>query len=315
MTNINLKGSLKIAITGSSGLIGENLKKFLKDEKHSIFPIVRCKPHDELNEIYWNPDNGEIDSKSLEGMDVIINLAGKRIPKKKLRNMFNEEFWDSRINSTTLLSKTLANLSHPPKVFLSASSIDWYSKDCNTEVVTENNGFLGNELRAQMCNKWEESAKIAENSGIRVVNMRIPYVLSATKSSIMAIFIPIVNAGLGGTIGNGKQLMCFITLYDIVHAVSHIIHEGTLRGPINMVTPTPTTNEEFMHALSELLNKPLYLKYPQWLLRILYGGLTENLIKGSLNLAPEKLINSGFNFKYVNIETAMRYTLGVSLKE
>ncbi|MCR3758490.1 TIGR01777 family oxidoreductase [Clostridium felsineum] len=305
----NKLNPLKIAITGSTGLIGDNLKRFLK-KKHIVFSVVRHKSCVEMNEIYWNPDNGEIDDKSLEGMDVVVNLSGSRLNRRICTNKDREEFLNSRVNSTKLLSKTLARLSKPPSVFLSASSIDWYSSECKYKV-TEENGCNGNDFMAQMCKAWEDSAKVAEDSGIRVVNLRFPYVLSSVKSSIMASFIPIINSGVGGILGSGKQLMCYITLYDIVHAMSHIMLQESISGPVNMVTPMPTTNEEFMCILAELLNKPLRLRYPQWLLKILCGNSAKKLIKGNCYVFPEKLINSKFQFRYTDIKSAMSYTLGI----
>ena len=160
-----------------------------------------------------------------------------------------------------------------------------------------------------MCQGWERATVPACRAGIRVVNVRIPSVLAATGHSVLAAFLPLFRAGLGFTLGSGKQLMCFVALDDMVRAVEHIVDHEELAGPVNVLAPQPVTNAEFARALASLLHRPAFLRLPRWVLRLAMGEVADAICEGDANLRPAKLTETGFQFLCPDISSALKHEL------
>jgi uncharacterized protein (TIGR01777 family) len=151
-----------------------------------------------------------------------------------------------------------------------------------------------------------EPARLA---GIRVVSIRIPSVLASRGHSVLAAFLPLFRAGLGFTLGSGKQSMCFIARDDMVRAIQHITLCDEITGPVNVLAPEPVSNREFARTLGRILHRPVLLKVPAFVLRWAMGEVAEAIVAGDSRLKPDKLLASGFRFDFPDIASAIRHEI------
>ncbi|MFZ0510192.1 MAG: TIGR01777 family oxidoreductase [Candidatus Nitrosopolaris sp.] len=275
---------MTIAITGSSGFIGSSLIPFLTTGGHRVIRLVRKPPsYDEdpqsVKFIKWNSSSSAYtDLTSLSDNDnicAVVNLAGENIfgrwTKEKKKRIF-----DSRVNTTKSLCKALdPSLDKRPKVLVSASATGYYG-DRGDEILTEDSHAAGHSSSAtttshsinflsDVCRTWEESTQIAKEYGIRVVNIRIGTVLSAS-GGVLAKILPPFKMGLGGKIGNGNQYMSWIAIDDLLGIV-----DESVTGPINAVSPNPITNADFTGILGKVLSRPTIFALPRFIIRAALG--------------------------------------------
>ena len=292
---------MKILIAGSSGLIGSALVARLKQERHEISRLVRRAPVS-ADEIQWDPDAGVIDQASIEGTEAVIHLGGASIAGKRWNDAYKQEIRDSRVNSTRLLSEALARMPQKPEVFLCASALGYYGERAD-EVLTENSpkgdGFL-----PDVTAEWEAATAPASEAGIRVCNMRIGVVLSKTGELPRSLLLPF-KLGLGGKLGNGRQYMSWIHIDDVAGAFAHALNTPSLAGPINLAAPNPVTNAEFTQALASVLSRPALFTVPAFALRIAMGEMAKFAL-ASARLYPLRITESGFKFRWEDIEPALR---------
>lgn len=289
---------MKILIAGSSGLIGSELLKFLHTNADSVVRLVRSQSEETNDTIVW-------DTRSpiqIEDFDAIINLAGENIAarwtdekKKRIR--------DSRINSTTSLVESILKSKNPPKVFINASAMGYYG-NAGDKVLTEESpkgsGFL-----ADVCSDWELSTLPLQKTDTRVVLLRTGMVLSTKGGALAKMLLPF-KMGLGGVIGSGKQYISWVALEDVVHIIHFALSNPSLRGPINVGTPNPVTNEEFTKTLREVLNRPTLLPMPEFLAKLLFGEMGDELLLSSTRMLPQRLLQSGYFFIYPELKEALR---------
>lgn len=294
---------MKILITGSSGLIGSALFNFL-EKKHEVYKLVRKQTPLLASEIAWHPQQEKINS-SLEGLDVIIHLAGESLigrwskaKKKRIR--------ESRVNGTQLLCQSLCQLSKPPSIFICASAVGYYG-DRGSEILDEQSckgkGFL-----ADVCQEWEKATWQAAEKGIRTINLRIGMVLSA-KGGALKQMLPIFKLGLGGTMGPGTQYISWITIDDLLQVIEHAINQKSLSGPLNAVTAYPITNKELTKTLGSILHRPTFLSMPTFMVNLIFGELGKELLLNSNRAEPKKLKETGFQFAYPFLEEALKHLL------
>jgi uncharacterized protein (TIGR01777 family) len=295
-------GSLRIAITGATGLIGNALSEQLAQEEHQIVPLVRREPEPGTLEVHWDPDNQHVDASSLEGVQAVVHLAGENIADSRWTDKKKAAIRDSRVSGTTLLSQALAQLDPKPKVFISASAIGFYG-DRGEEPLTEESpvgaGFL-----AEVSQQWEQATQPAAAAGIRVVNLRIGVVLSRDGGALAKMLGPF-KAGMGGKVGSGKQYMSWISLVDIVGAVRHCLTHAELSGPVNGTAPNPVTNAEFTKTLGEVLGRPTFLSIPAAMARIAFGEMADEMLIGGCRVLPNKLQASGYRYHHPWLRDAL----------
>jgi uncharacterized protein (TIGR01777 family) len=296
----------RIAVSGATGLVGSRLLPSLRQHGHELLRLVRHRT-DRLDEVYWNPETGEIDARRLEGLDVVVHLAGKPLDGERWTPEVKQAVYASRVTGTALISGTLARLGVRPNLLVAASATDYYA--FSSSPTSEADGQPGSGFVSEMCQAWEGATVAAGEAGIRVVNIRIPSVLAAAGHSVLAAFLPAFRVGLGFTLGSGKQLMCFIALDDMVRAIEHIFDHRELAGPVNVLAPEPVTNAEFARTLAEVLRRPRFLRVPRWVLRLAMGEVADAICEGDANLRPAKLTATGFQFLYPDISSALRHEL------
>ncbi len=297
----------RIAISGASGLIGSKLATSFQERGDLVFRLVRSKSIDDPSTIYWNYETGEIEGARLEGVDVVIHLAGKPLDEQRWTPKVKEAVYTSRVKGTALISKTLARLTMRPRLLISASATDYYA-DSETPI-GEAEGLPGKGYVAEMCREWEQATEPARQAGIRVVSIRIPSVLASSGHSILAAFLPLFKCGLGPVLGSGRQLMCFIARDDLIRAIEHIMACEQIVGPVNLLAPEPVTNEEFAKTLARVLHRPVFVRLPAFILRFVMGEVADAILAGDARLKPEKLLATGFRFDYPDLEGALRHEL------
>ncbi|RJO70574.1 MAG: TIGR01777 family protein [Myxococcales bacterium] len=298
---------LRIAISGASGLIGAELARSLSAEGHSILPLVRRREQDASEAVFWDPAKGRIDSESLNGIDVMIHLAASNLGDGRWTPARKAEIVNSRVGGTSLLAKTLPALARPPNVWLCASAVGFYGSREPEDIVDEAAG-PGTGFLAEVCRVWEQAAAPAVAAGLRTMFMRFGVVL-APHGGALAKLLPVFKLGLGGPIGNGRQMMSWVALDEIPSVVRHLIATEALAGPVNVVSPHPVPNREFARELGAALNRPAVLPAPAFALRLAFGEMAEETVLAGQNVKCGKLLESGYSFRWPDVGPALKAML------
>ncbi|MEO8434325.1 MAG: TIGR01777 family oxidoreductase [Pyrinomonadaceae bacterium] len=298
---------MKVLIAGSSGLVGSAVTRSLAKKGAAVTHLVRTTPDPGKQEVEWHPNKGELDAADMEGFDAVINLGGESVAEGRWTEEKKKRIRDSRIQGTQLLSKTMAKLSAPPKVFLCASATGLYG-DRGNEIVDESSpagkGFL-----AGVCREWEEATQAATSAGIRVVNLRFGPIFSS-EGGMLARLLPPFRLGVGGKIGSGDQYMSWVAMDDVVGVINFALEKDAVRGPLNVVTPNAVTNAEFTKALGKILSRPTFLMVPAFAARLAFGEMADEMLLASLRAVPKRLSEAGYTFKYPELEGALAGLIG-----
>ncbi|MFK7778356.1 MAG: TIGR01777 family oxidoreductase, partial [Gimesia sp.] len=202
---------MKLLISGSSGLVGSKLCQILEsDPNNEIVRLIRTKSHHSLGKtVYWQPSENYLSMDSLTGIDAVIHLGGANIADKRWSPNVKKTIYNSRVQSTQLLSNALAAMERPPRLFLSASAIGYYGHRGDEKV--DETSERGQGFLPDVCESWERATEPAVNAGIRVINMRFGMILDKNGGAVAKMLTPF-KMGLGGRIGSGSQYWSWITL-------------------------------------------------------------------------------------------------------
>jgi len=297
---------MKIAVSGSGGLVGIALLRSLAAGGHRTIRLVRAAPAGP-DQIHWDPRTGRLDGASLEGVDAVVHLAGESIASGRWTEARKRRILESRVDGTRLLAGTIAALSRPPRVLVCASAIGYYG-DRGDEVLREDSP-PGGDFLAGVCRAWEGAAEAAAKKGVRVVHHRFGVILTPLGGALAKMLLPF-RLGAGGVIGTGGQFVSWITLDDALGAVGHALARDTLRGAVNTVSPHPVTNREFTGALGRVLRRPVILPMPALLARVAFGEVADALLLSSQRVEPARLLATGYRFLHPDLEPALRHLLG-----
>ncbi len=295
---------MKVAITGSSGLIGSSLVSFLAEKSVTVSKILRENP--EGDDIFWKPEGGDWDSAFSGGIDGIVHLAGENIASGKWTRKKKAKIRNSRIEGTKRLCEHILKLPTPPSVFVCASAIGYYG-DRGMEFLNEGSS-RGSGFLPDVCLGWEEAAESLSKAGIRVVNVRFGIVLSKDGGALAKMMTPF-KMGMGGKIGSGTQYMSWIAMDDVTGAIYHSLVTESLKGPINVTAPNPVTNKEFTNTLGEVLKRPAVVPMPAFAAKLAFGEMAKDLLLASTKVAPKRLSDSGYEFQYPELEPALKHIL------
>jgi len=295
---------MKVAVAGSSGLIGSGLVPGLRQDGHDVVRLVR-RPVQARDEIRWDPTRGELDPADLEGVGAFVNLAGAGIGDKRWTPERRKVILDSRVVPTRLLAETAAKLDPKPSVFLNGSAVGWYGTDAGDRARIEGDppgtGFLVDVVVA-----WEQAAEAAEQAGIRTVLLRSGIVQSTAGGALAKQLLPF-KLGLGGRIGSGQQYLPWISLADEVAAIMFCLTTEQVSGPVNLTAPTPVTNAEFTKALGHALHRPTLVPIPIPALKALLGQeIVEEMLLGGTRALPAKLEEAGFRWLHPTLDVALQ---------
>lgn len=300
---------MKIVVSGASGLIGsavvERLSRASEGGPHQIARLVRRPGAGSGAEIPWSPAEHRLDPAALEGVDAVIHLAGESVASGRWTAEKKARIHDSRVQGTRLLCQTLARLSRPPRVLLSASAIGYYGDRSDEEL--DETSSPGSGFLAQVCRDWEAATGPATEAGIRTVRMRLGVVLSR-RGGALAQMLPLFRLGLGGRLGHGRQYISWITLEDAVEAIVFLL-TAMIDGPVNLVAPEPITNQRSTQALGQAVHRPALLPAPAFVLRLALGEVADEMLLSSTRALPRRLAESGFQFGDRTIEAALNRVL------
>jgi len=290
----------RVAIAGSSGLIGSALMSTLRADDHEVIRLVRRAPAN-AGELHWDPENGELDTAALRGVDAVVNLCGTNLGQRRWSGAFKQGLRDSRITPTEVLSDAVADAGIP--VLINASGVGYYG-DTRGRTVDET-ASVGTGFLAQLAQDWEAATASAQQAGARVVLARTGIVL-APSGGALGRLRPLFALGLGARIGNGRQYMSWISMEDEVRALLFAISHDALSGPVNLTGPAPVTNAEFTAALGRAVNRPTALLLPGFAMRAGLGEFAESLLSGQRAI-PAALEQAGFQFRHRTIGEALGY--------
>ena len=285
----------KVAVTGSSGLIGAALVAQLQSDGYKVLKLVRRPPR-AADEVSWDPKKGEIDLKSLEGVDAVFHLAGAGVGDKRWTASYRSQILNSRLLGTTTIANACEQLQ--PEVFISASAIGYYGETGNREVTEVDRG--GDDFLSIVCREWELVANLAPS--VRTIKLRTGLVLDPTGGALGRM-IPLFKFGIGGKLGSGKQWWSWITLHDQVRAMIFLM-QSEIEGAVNITSPNPVTNKEFTAALAHALKRPAFFPAPAIALRAVLGGFSSEIL-GSKKVMPKVLLDNGFKFEYPFVSNAL----------
>ncbi|HOD51721.1 MAG TPA: TIGR01777 family oxidoreductase [Candidatus Hydrogenedentes bacterium] len=297
---------MKVLLSGASGLIGSALSKALKERGDAVTRLVRKEWSSEPGEILWDPGPGYIERGKLEDLDAAVHLSGENVGSGRWTERKKGEIIESRTCTTKLLCRTFSELDTPPKTWVCASATGYYG-NCGDRKLDEDEP-CGETFLAEVCRQWEEASHPARNKGIRVLNTRFGVVLGGKRSALAKMLLPF-RLGLGGPIGPGTQYMAWLTLDDAVRAILYALDTPSLDGPVNVVSPNPVRNREFVASLGRALNRPAVLPFPAFAARLLLGEMADDLLLASQRAVPRKLQEAGFTFDHPDLDEALRHVL------
>lgn len=302
-------GARTIAVTGATGMLGRALLPFLTTQGHRVRRITRGPAGGD--DIHWDPANRRLDPAAVDGIDAVIHLAGESIAGGRWTEAQKQRILDSRTRGTTLLAETLARLSRKPAVLVSASAVGIYGNR-GDELLTESAGLRTGPATffvERVGHAWEAATEPAERAGIRVVRARIGIVLTPAGGALPPMMLPI-RLGVGGRMGSGRQYMSWIAVDDVVGALYHALLTESLRGPVNLTAPEPATNAAFTDTLARILHRPALFPVPEAAVRLLVGEMADELLLSSARVIPERLRESGYRFRFPELEGALRHVMG-----
>jgi uncharacterized protein len=297
--------AMRVAVTGSTGLIGEALVADLERDGHRVQRVTRSAAKAGPDDVVWDPVSGAVPTEQLEGVDAVVHLAGEPIGARRWSDDVKRRIHDSRALGTRVLAEALASLADPPDVFVSGSAVGYYG-DRGDEVLTETSAH-GEGFLADVVVDWEAAAQPAVDAGIRVVHPRTGVVIARHGELIDKVELPF-KLGVGGTVGHGRQFVPWIALVDQVRALRHLLATD-VSGPVNLTGPEPVTNAQMTKDLGAVLRRPTVLPIPVFAIRALYGEMGVTLAMSSQRAIPTVLRDSGFEFEHPELRSALRVAL------
>lgn len=295
-----------IAIVGATGFLGQTVNRYFRKAGWDTIGFTRDpkkKTHC-TRRARWDPTDVEEIAHYLEGVDAIINLAGRSVDCRYNRKN-KAEILESRLESTRTIEKAISYCNTPPKVWLNASSATIYEESF-VEPQTEKDGTLGHGFSVSICRAWENAFLESHLPGTRKIALRTALVLGHGTNSVYPRLAQLARIGLGGAIGNGMQMVSWIHELDFVRAVAFLIKEESLEGIFNLAAPAPLDNRTFMKNLRDQVGRTVGIPTPRWLLAIgTFLLRTEpELVLKSRFVVPERLTKERFLFRYPFIDEA-----------
>jgi hypothetical protein len=299
---------MKVAITGSTGLVGTPLVAALQKRGDQTLSLVRRVPRRD-EELEWDPTRGVAQPERLGALDACVHLAGENIAARRWSPEQKERIRRSRTEGTARLVEALLRAPARPQVFVSASAIGFYGSTGDQEV--DESSQPGKGFLPEVCQAWEAAAAPLREAGVRVVHVRFGVILARHGGALGRMLTPF-RLGLGGKVGSGAQWMSWIALSDAVGVLLHALDTPGLSGPVNAVAPEPLTNTEFTRALGRALKRPTVFPLPAFAARLAFGELADDLLLASARVRPAVLQRSGYRYQDPGIDGALAALLGTS---
>ncbi len=304
---------MKVLITGATGLIGTRLIKQLIADNISEINILTRNPQKTkktfplpVNPYAWDPAKGTIDQTAFENVDVVINLAGEGIADSRWDAEKKKRILDSRVNSTSLLIKTIKDLERKPKKLISASAIGFYGDRASEKL--DANSPPGNDFLADVCKQWESLALNHNIPELKSHCLRIGFVLAKEGGALTKMLTPF-KLGIGGPLGSGKQYMSWIHIQDLVRQFVFLVNNELTESIFNGVSPHPITNKKFTQILAKTLHRPALFPVPKLALKVVLGEMAEVVLAGQ-RVLPKNFQTHGFKYQFADLNTTLKDILG-----
>lgn len=297
---------MNFLVSGATGLIGQKLCRRLQGEGHQITILSRSLEKGSrlgYRTIVWQPEKEILPNAALEGIDVVIHLAGEHIAAQRWTAEHKHRIRASRVISTRNIVAAIQAASSKPKTFICASAIGFYGNR-GDEKLTES-APIGTGFLSEVCREWEAEAAAARDMNVRVVQARIGVVLAKPDDGgALKDMLPIFKLGLGGNLGSGTQWFPWVHVDDVVGIIHHAIFTESISGPINTVAPNPVTNAEFTATLAKVIHRPAIFSAPGFMLRLGLGEMAD-LLLGGARVIPDLAITTGYQFKFPDLRPAL----------
>lgn len=287
---------MKIALFGAGGLIGSHLQRVWRSKYE-----VLCATHTPGDDLFWDLKKGWLDKEDLEEVDLVINLAGESISDGRWTKEKKKRILESRVKSASMIAKAIQGLKKPPKVWIQASATGFYGSRGEEELDESSSGGEG--FLATVCRQWEGSAQQVGDA-TRLVKARFGMVLTPNGGALEKM-LPPFRLGLGGKIGSGRQWLSWIALEEIPSIFEHIYYKG-ISGPVNIVSPDPVRDKEFVETLASVLGKKAYVPLPSVVAKLVFGEMAKELLLASAKVYPKVLIESGYRFHHTPLKQALQ---------
>ena len=291
---------MRVLIAGGSGFLGTALKKSLIRANHDVFILTR-HPATDVHQIQWDGKTANGWGHHVNEMEAVVNLTGYGLEHWPWTKRQKQRFVDSRVVPGLALVSAIQNAARRPQVFLQTSGVNRYGlrgEGIADEITPPAGDFL-----AQLTVKWEDATQPVEALGVRRVIARNAVVLGE-RGGLFPLMTLAPRLFFGGTFGDGKQAMPWIHITDQTNAMCFLLENENLNGPFNLIAPQPTSSAEFMRAVCKALHRPYWFHVPKFLLKMALGEMSVLLTEGRFS-QPKRLIESGFEFQFGKLETAM----------
>lgn len=293
---------MELLVTGASGLLGSAVLPVLSRRGWSVVPARRGAAGP--GEARWDPLTGEIAGGAR--VDGVLHLAGANLSERRWSPAFRRLLHSSRVEATRALSETLARRNPPPSVLAVASAVGVYG-DRGDEILDERSA-LGSGFLAELAIAREEACEPALRAGIRVVHLRFGIVLTRRGGALQRLLLPF-RLGVGGPLGGGRQFWSWIALEDAIAVMGEALRDPQLRGPVNVVAPEPARQRDLARALGRVLRRPAVMPAPAAALRLVLGGVADEMVLASARVRPARLQAAGFQWRHPDLEPALRAAL------
>jgi len=294
---------MKILVTGATGFIGSYLCDKFSQKGYEIIALTRNPGKVKFKALKWSDEKIEKNSDVNE-IDVVINLAGENIFSLRWNEKKKERILNSRIKITKALSSFIKNLPQKPELFIQVSAIGYYK---SKEEIQREDGEKGNNFLSYVTSEWEKASEEVEGLGIRRVIARLGIVLGE-GGFLKKIKLPF-KFFAGSIIGDKKRWISWIHIDDVISSFDYFIRNKNLSGIFNITSPNPVRAEEFYKKIGNVLKRPCFFYIPDFWVKILMGEIAENLVLVNQRIIPGKLIGAGYNFKFENIDDALKNLL------
>ena len=298
---------MNIVLSGCTGFIGTRLTNELAIEGHGLVSLTRRKEHSGLfaapgvRYVTWDGrDHGPL-VQLVDGADAVINLAGESIAKGRWSDARKKVLVGSRVGPTASIVEAISGAKSKPGVLVNASAVGYYGNVDEGDVPEEypsGEGFL-----ASLCVQWEEAAKKAAALGVRIVMLRIAFVVGGKGSALGKMTLPF-KMFAGGPIGTGKQWFPWVHVSDVTGIARYALTAEHLHGPVNAVAPEPVRMKEFCSALGRAMGRPSWAPVPGFAVRLILGELAD-MILGGQKVVPSALRKAGYVFRYPGLGNAL----------
>ena len=295
---------MKILITGATGFIGHKLIDSLRLD-HELLLISR---QPKLAAKQLSVDNSQVihinELKNMDDVDVIINLAGESLANKRWTETQKRRISESRWIITEQLIQVLKQSRSKPRVWINASAIGYYGPQSHFPI-NETYEPPFPDFASRVCHRWEALANQAKDFDCRVCILRFGLVLDSDGGMLEKLWLPFW-LGFGTKLGNGEQMMSWISRTDLIRVILFVLAHDSLAGVFNVTTPNPVTQAEFATQFAAFLHRPRLLTAPGWLLKLMLGEMASLLLTGQ-NVQPQRLLEQGFQFLYPTLPEALMH--------